>query len=654
MNLKRALLIGLLTLTVVGCGGQSATTPPTETETPTDVPTPGTTPVTLQAVPNTLAFPGTSEANFAVTAEGAWEIEADQPWLSVTPASGTGNAIVTAKVDRSGLAPEHYAGSLLVKGDTQKEVVSVYMRFPKLEGNLFSPTGQLEATSLRTQSVDLDALVPGEVLVKLEPAVLALQAGLSVQGAGEPTLNVQTHQDAVTQLAEDYGLTVLEGLSPALPIFKLGTNAQDLNGVLKVLRQDGRVAYAEPNRKVEGASTPNDPGYPDQWHYGNINLPGAWDLTEGSSEVVVAVLDTGVDTTHPDLQGQLVPGYDFVRNTPQVIDGNGHGTHVAGTIAARSNNTVGVAGVAWKSKIMPVRVLGESDDMFMLSRGLLFASGRCVFNALGESVCPQQKAQVINMSLGRSDRDNPCIVYEFDYLEREILARVAADKVTLIASAGNDNCPSTYYPAADPSTIAVSATDPYDRITGYSNYSLEIWVAAPGGDTKNYGWDGGVISTWPGGSYNSLQGTSMAAPHVSGVAALILAANPELTPTDVRLILRATATDLGYDGWDSFYGYGLVDAEAAVAMARTSLSARNSDFTVRLSRAGRLIEEVRADAGGNFTLAGMPEGSYILEAGNDRNGNGVLGDPGEFYGSTPVTLTYDGDRKAPGLRVTAQ
>ena len=651
MNLKRTLLTSLLILSVAGCGGQSPTaTPPTETptpETPTEAPNPSTTPVTLQAVPNTLAFPGTSEASFAVTATGAWEIQADQPWLSVTPASGTGNATVTVKVDRSGVTPGHYAGSLLLKGDAEKEVVSVYMRFPQLSGNLFSPAGQLQATSLHTQSIDYDTVVPDEVLVKLEPAVLATQAKLNIQA-----LSTQSYQDGVASVADDYGLEVLEGLSPVLPVFKLGTKGQDLEDVLDTLRRDGRVAYAEPNRKMEMASTPNDPRYTDQWHYDNINLPKAWGLTEGSSEIVVAVLDSGVDTTHPDLRDQLVPGYDFGRNTTQVIDESGHGTHVAGTIAARSNNAVGVAGVAQKSKIMPVRVFGSNDE-FSFYRGLLFAAGSCVPNTDGDVVCPEQSAQVVNMSVSQYNRAD-CGGPVPTRFAQETLAFVVGSGVSVIASAGNDDCSFVSFPASDPSVIAVTATGPDDTITWYSNYGEAAWIAAPGGDIDTYGQGGGVLSTAAGGGYEYKQGTSMAAPHVSGVAALILAANPDLTPTDVRIILQMTAADLGGEGWDPLYGYGLVDAEAAVAMARASLNARNSDFTVRLSRAGRVVREVRADAGGNFTLEDLPEGSYTLEAGNDRNGNGALGDPGEFYGVTSTLLSYSGDRASVGLNVQAQ
>lgn len=649
--MRQLLILGITLL--IGCGGQAPSTPDDTTPAPPTEP-PGSGTTTLQASPDSLAFPGTSEASFTVQADGPWEITSDQSWLNIEPASGTGNATVTVMVNRSGLTPEHYAGTLLLKGDEARETVSIYMRFPTLTGNLFSATNQLEPASLGTQNFDEETVVPGEVLVKLEPAMVALRQGLSIQGSRLPELSLQALQTDIAELADDYGLEVLEVLSPALPVFKLNTKGQNLETVLKTLRKDGRVAYAEPNRKITSFATPNDPRYTDQWHYDNIGLPSAWDLTEGSEEVVVAVLDSGVDAAHPDLAGQLVPGYDFVRNTTQMTDLDGHGTHVTGTIVAASNNSVGVAGVAWRSKVMPVRVLSSveaSSDEFNLYRGVLFATGLCVSNSNDERVCPEQQAQVINMSLGLSDASNPCSILEMSYFDHEALAIAAGAGTTLIASSGNSSCGAAYYPAADPSVLAVSATGPGNDIAPYSNTGLEIWVAAPGGDGKNFGQAGQVLSTLPDGKYGYDQGTSMASPHVAGVVALMLAANPDLTPTDVRLILQLSSTDLGDEGWDPIYGYGLVDAEGAVGLARSLLTARNSAFIVRLREGPRTVAEGQVDAGGNFKLENLSAGDYTLEAGNDLNGNGILGDPGEFYGRTEVSVDYDGNTASGNLKV---
>ena len=646
--MKRLLTLAVILL--VSCGDQSPGTPgDTDTTPPTESPNSGT----LQASPNTLAFPGTSQSNFIVRADGSWQIESDKSWLKVEPASGSGDTTVTVTVERSALVPAHYAGTLLLKGAEAREVVSVYMRFPSLKGNLFSKTDQLEPTGLNTQRFDEAAVVSGEVLVKLEPAGVALS---QVSAQAVPELSLQTLQVDAAELAADYGLEVLEVLSPALPVFKLGTKDLAIETVLAALRKDGRVAYAEPNRKVTSFSTPNDPRYAEQWHYDNINLSSAWDLTEGFEEVVVAVIDSGVDTTHPDLKDQLVTGYDFVRNTSQMIDLDGHGTHVAGTVAAASNNGIGVAGTAWQSKVMPVRVLSSveaSSDAFNVYRGVLFATGLCVRDSDGERACPEQKAQVINMSLGLNDPDKNCAVQKLSYFDHEALAIAAGAGTTLIAAAGNDSCGAAYYPAADPSVLAVSATGPGNKITSYSNTGLEIWVAAPGGDMNpdTFGEKGGVLSTWLDGTYRYLPGTSMASPHVAGVVALMLAANPELTPTDIRYLLQLSSTDLGDEGWDPLYGFGLIDAEQAVTFARSILRARNSAFTVRLKKGIRTVAEEQVDAGGNFTLVNLPAGDYTLETGNDHNGDGILGDPGEFYGSTEVSIGYSGDITSGNLKV---
>ncbi|RTG96945.1 S8 family serine peptidase [Thermus scotoductus] len=231
------------------------------------------------------------------------------------------------------------------------------------------------------------------------------------------------------------------------------------------------------------------------------------------------------------------------------------------------------------------------------------------------------------------------------------MALAAGDGVTMVAAAGNENCPFAFYPAAEPTAIAVAATGPENVKAPYSNYGSEIWVAAPGGDLANYGTSGGVLSTVPGGGYAYYQGTSMASPHVAGVVALMLAANPDLTPSQIRLILRGTASDLGAAGWDPYYGYGLVNAEAAVRVARDLLSARFSEFWVRLRQGSTVVAEVQADQGGNFTLENVSAGSYTLEAGNDRDGDGVLGEPGEFYGSSTINVAYTGDLSGIGLNV---
>lgn len=604
----------------------------------------------IQATPAYLSFPGTSSATLALSADGSWTAHTDQGWLQISPASGSGNATLTITVNRAGITPGHYAGTVLFRGGAARETVTVYMRFPSLSGSISGPQHQLRPGALGTGMTALppETYVPGQVLVKLEPGMVALEQGLiSKQALTLPQVSIQALGISAAALATAHGLSVISVLSPEFPVFKLDTRGRSVAEVIRLLELDGRVRLAEPNWIVRPlARTPNDTHYALQWHYPAIRLPQAWALTEGSGEVTIAVLDSGVDTTHPDLATRLLPGYDFITNSTSMTDPDGHGTHVTGTIAAASDNNRGVAGVTWRNRVLPVRVLGTGGDAFTLWRGILYASGFCVRNSAGTVVCPPTRARVINMSLGIWDPNNPCGSQPRSEINSEALAWAASHGVTLVAAAGNSNCSFAFYPAADPTVIAVAATDRNNARAPYSNRGPELWIAAPGGNTgAPFGVTGGVLSTVPGGSYEFFQGTSMASPHVAGVVGLMLAANPDLTPLNIRLILSATATDLGTQGWDSLHGFGLVNAEAAVQEARDRLRAHFSDFTVRLLSGNTVVAEARVDAGGNFTLPSVSAGSYTLLAGNDRNRNGQLGDPGEFFGARTLTVAYAGDVK---------
>ena len=349
------------------------------------------------------------------------------------------------------------------------------------------------------------------------------------------------------------------------------------------------IAVAEPDFLCIHALTPNDPHFAafQSWHYNAINLPAAWNITTGSTSVIVAVIDTGIVLGHPDLAGRLIAGYDFITDPQMSLDGNGmdanpddpgdspgqgssfHGTHVAGTIGAASNNGVGVAGVDWNCKLMPLRVLGagggaQSD----IAEAVLYAAR--LTNASG--TLPATRANVINMSLGGNGTTS---VYA------NAITAASNAGCTLIAAAGNDaqqaNAPN--YPAAYPQVIAVGAINRNYSRAVYSNTTSGTDVCAPGGETSfPFSTQDGVLSTWRDDTatpavnkYQWLQGTSMAAPHVAGVAALMLAVNPSLTPANIRTILTATALDLGTSGLDAEYGFGLVRAEAALIAAGGTL-----------------------------------------------------------------------------------
>ena len=328
---------------------------------------------------------------------------------------------------------------------------------------------------------------------------------------------------------------------------------ETVEAALQRYRQRQDVAYAEPNYIAEAFGVPNDPYYSYQWHLSQIGLEAAWDISTGSG-AVVAVIDTGVAQLS-DLAGtSFVQGYDFVNNDSNPTDDNGHGTHVAGTIAQSTNNSLGVAGVAYGATLMPVKVLNKSG------------SGTYADIADAIRYAADNGANVINMSLGGP---SPAA-----YLQ-DALQYAFNKGVTIVAAAGNDGQNSISYPAAyNDYVIAVGATR-FDKARApYSNYGSGLDVVAPGGDTSvdqnGDGYGDGVLqqtfsSTPNSPGYYFYQGTSMATPHVAGVAALVISNGNAQTPADVREALQSSAEDLGSAGWDSSYGHGLINAASALA-----------------------------------------------------------------------------------------
>jgi hypothetical protein len=298
------------------------------------------------------------------------------------------------------------------------------------------------------------------------------------------------------------------------------------------------------NGTVNTTIVPNDTLYSKyQWNLPEISTETGWNVTKGSTDVIVAILDTGVQSDHPDLKGRLVKGTNIVDPSSPPEDDVGHGTHVAGIIAAEVNNNEGVAGMTWYTKIMPVKVLDSSGagSTYSVAEGIIWAT--------------DHGAHVINMSLG-------------NYAEAEFLhdaLKYAYDRgVVLVAASGNDNTDRPGYPAAYAEVLAVAATDSNELRAEYSNYGDYIDVAAPGTS---------IPSTYPGSRYASLSGTSMASPHVAALASLVHAANPQLGNKEVMDILRRTARDLGAEGKDNDFGYGQIDVKSALQSAS---SMRNS------------------------------------------------------------------------------
>ena len=309
------------------------------------------------------------------------------------------------------------------------------------------------------------------------------------------------------------------------------------------------------NLIAKASYKPNDPLYLFQWHLKMVQSEEAWGLNAGS-DVIVAVLDTGLATGGEDRIGCTVLGHDVVNGGDNPDDGNGHGTHVSGTIAQTTNNGIGVAGLAYDACIMPVKVLDDSG------------SGTFADIADGINYAVDNGAKVINMSLGTNARYN----IRNDSIMDPALNYAYANGVTVVCASGNDGSrKNVSYPAIYPTTIAVGAVDFSENVTRYSNKGYGLDLVAPGGDTsKDLNQDGkvdGVLQEtfgYAGWTYYFFQGTSMASPHVAAIAAMLISYETATTPDEVYDALTLTTADLGDAGYDSVSGYGLVQAFSAL------------------------------------------------------------------------------------------
>ncbi len=351
--------------------------------------------------------------------------------------------------------------------------------------------------------------------------------------------------------------------------------------------------YIEPNYIYSTLGTPNDPDYSKQWNFRSINVEKAWEDTKGEG-VTVAVIDTGVSRV-PDLKDtKFVKGYDFVNDREVADDDNGHGTHVAGTIAQTTNNGYGVAGIAYQASIMPLKVLsaGGGGTIADIAEAIKFAA--------------DHGADVINMSLGGGGESQAM---------KEAIAYAHSKGVVIVAAAGNSNDNSASYPARYAHVIGVSAINAAGVKSPYSNYGAGVDISAPGGDTSE-SESGGILQETinpqtgqPMFAY--FQGTSMASPHVAGVAALIKASGVD-DPEQVTGILKQSARAIKDDPLNHF-GAGQLDAANAVALA-TKGQITFRDFFRWLRDNGYLNPRFWIDGGAYALLPklAMVLGSYLL------------------------------------------
>lgn len=397
-------------------------------------------------------------------------------------------------------------------------------------------------------------------LAGLRLAMLCLLAGFSMHGMGAAP--------AKPQLAAGHILVAKKApTSDAIFEASLGPDAKSLGklrglevhvvnvppgseeAVVARLRANPYVEFAEVDALRAHEGTPNDPGFSSEWHLTKIAAPQAWDVATGGG-ITIAILDTGVDGSHPDLAALLVPGWNLYDNNSNTSDVYGHGTSVAGTAAASMNNGIGVAGVAGAARIMPVRISDPSGwaQLSTIAQGLTWAA--------------DHGARVANISYYVADSSTVISAANYFRSKGGVVA----------TSAGNTGALSST--AATSSMFVVAATDSTDARASFSTYGPAVNIAAPGV---------GIYTTANGGGYRSASGTSFSSPIVAGAAALVLSKRPDYSPAQVDSVLRSTSVDLGTVGTDQYFGAGRVNAYAAVAQAASSGTGDTTPPTVSIT-----------------------------------------------------------------------
>ena len=544
----------------------------------------------------------------------------------------------------------------------QKESIAGTLIFPGgMSGSSLGDSGEGTFAPNSFNAAE-GSFIAGEVIVKFRSEI-QLQS-LSAQG-----LSLQRAQTA--------------GLPRTALYHAKGLNKNETLKLVEELNTRPDVAYAELNTIQTIKKIPNDEFYPYQWHYEAMNLPAAWDIEDGTSNsVTVAVVDSG-SIPHPDLQDVLLSGYDFVSDPANAADGDGydpdptdlsqtsgyHGAHVAGTIAASTNNRLGVAGVSWGAKVVPIRALGNTGgSLFDTANSILWAAGEPI-RGVPTNLNP---AQVINLSIGG---EAPCSrVYQ------DVFDTVRAKGIVVVAAAGNENTNVGFsQPANCDGVIAVGATGPQNTRAPYSNYGAGVDVMAPGGDTtQTLNIEGqtvlaGVLSTVKNREtgefvYSFIDGTSMATPHVSGLVALMLAGEPNLDPDTVLARLKASAKPLSASecgrASGSECGAGLVNAAAALGgkgnlppqpetrdvktyVVALYCTASCTDFDQNRSRSSTLsAKEIEVP----FKIGSLDPGSYLVAAWQDLDGD-VMIDDDEPFGQHRVALSLQAGQALKGADI---
>lgn len=413
------------------------------------------------------------------------------------------------------------------------------------------------ATPSETVTVTPDFVVPGPevVIITQVPTTPEIPPGIVTADPGDPALAGAifageetrrllvgiTHlysNERVMAAGAGIEVDVVSMELEKIGVKVLNVPASQFYDIRKELKKDSGVMFAEPDGVVSVLDLfPNDPGFGSQYGLLNIHAPQGWQVSTGSQWVTIAVVDSGVDGTHSDLVMKILPGFDFVEGDAFPQDEYGHGTYIAGIAAASTNNGNGVSGVSWGAQILPVRVLDASGNGTYadLAAGIIWAA--------------DHGAQIINLSLGGITPNST--------LERAVNYAVARG-VLMVAASGNDGAGNLRYPANYAPVLSVGSVNSINQRSAFSSYGSGLDVVAPGED---------IYSTNPGGGYGYRSGTSMSAPYVSGLAAILWGIPGYGRANTVSGVIRNTARDLGDPGWDVEYGYGIIQMDTALGVS---------------------------------------------------------------------------------------
>jgi serine protease len=399
-------------------------------------------------------------------------------------------------------------------------------------------------SALLTLVVLLSAVQPAAAADDPQPAVTPA-TGEAIPG--EVVVRWEAGADAAAETGER-GLAIAAelGIGHARGAATLvSTRGRGVAEVIAELRADAPVEAVEPNYRVQlaDAVAVNDPKTAGQYSLDQMRVRDAWSITKGGSGVV-AVLDTGVMANHPDLAGRVLAGYDFVNNDTNAADDNGHGTWVAGIIAAKANDGYGIAGISWTDKVLPVKIMDREG------------TGSTADLLAGINWAADHGAKVINMSVGG---------FPFSQIIQDAINDAWAAGIVLVAAAGNNARDEVFYPASFANVVSVSATQVNDEFAHWSSYGAKVDVSAPGASVQTTNC---TVCTYADhdswGDHTYISGTSFATPNVAGVVALLRARFPTETPAQIVSRLVGRVDDRGFAGWDKRYGAGRVNAYRAL------------------------------------------------------------------------------------------